>query len=62
MESKLMSKTFLWMFIGLFVTFLTGLFVSINPTMLFNVFNSATYIILCIVELVLVIALSANYE
>lgn len=60
MENKLMSKTFLWMCIGLLVTFLTGYFVSHNEVMIVNIFKNSTYIILCIVELVLVIALSAK--
>lgn len=60
MENKLMSKTFLWMCIGLLVTFLTGYFVSHNEVMIVNIFKNSTYIILCIVELILVIALSAK--
>lgn len=60
MENKLMSKTFLWMCIGLLVTFVTGYFVSHNEMMIINIFRNSTYIILCIVELVLVIALSAK--
>lgn len=60
MENKLMSKTFFWMFVGLLVTFLTGYFVSHNEVMIINIFRNSTYIILCIVELILVIALSAK--
>ncbi len=60
MENKLMSKTFFWMFAGLLVTFLTGYFVSHNEVMLINIFKNSTYIILCIVELILVIVLSAK--
>lgn len=62
MTSKLMSKTFMWMFVGLFITFVTGYLVSTNETMIINIFKNSTYIILCIVELVLVIALSAKIK
>lgn len=60
MENKLMSKTFLWMFVGLFITFLTGFMVSFNETMIINIFTGPTYLILCIVELILVIFLSSK--
>lgn len=60
MENKLMSKTFFWMFVGLLVTFLTGYFVSHNEVMIINLFRNSTYLILCVVELILVIALSAK--
>ena len=60
MSNKLMSKTFLWMFIGLLVTFLTGFIVAHNETMLVNIFSGPMYLIFCITELVLVIILSAR--
>ncbi len=60
MTNKLMSKTFLWMFAGLLVTFLTGYFVSNNEVMIINIFKNSTYLILCVVELILVIVLSAK--
>ncbi len=60
MENKLMSKTFFWMFVGLLVTFLTGYFVSHNEVMIIKLFRNSTYLILCVVELILVIALSAK--
>ena len=55
-----MSKTFIWMFIGLLVTFLTGYVVSTNDRMLLNIFSGPIYIVLCIAELILVILLSAR--
>ncbi len=58
--NKLLSKSFLWMFIGLLITFLTGYFVSTNENMLEAIFNSALYIVFAIVELVLVIFISAR--
>ncbi len=60
MTNKLMSKTFLWMFAGLLVTFLTGYFVSNNEVMIINIFKNSTYLILCVVEIILVIVLSAK--
>lgn len=60
MTNKLMSKTFLWMCVGLLVTFLTGFFVAHNEVMIVNIFKNSTYLILCVVELILVIVLSAK--
>ncbi len=60
MDNKIYAKVFLWMFIGLLFTFGTGYFVSLNENMLINVFSGGTYLILAIVELVLVIILSAR--
>ncbi len=60
MKNQIMSKTFLWMFLGLFITFLTGYGVSHNEVMIMNIFQNSTYIILSIVELILVIVLSAR--
>ncbi len=62
MPNKLMSKTFLWMFVGLLVTFVTGYAVSHNETMIINIFKGPTYIILAIIELILVIAISAKVQ
>lgn len=58
-SNKLFSKVFMWMFIGLAITFGIGYYVSINPNMLFNVFGSY-YWLLIIAELVVVIWLSAR--
>ncbi len=59
-ESKnIFSKVFMWMFIGLAITFGIGYYVSINPNMLFNIFGSY-YWLLIIAELVVVIWLSAR--
>lgn len=62
MKNKIMSKTFIWMFIGLLITFITGYGVSINETMIINIFKNSTYIILAIIELALVIFLSARVK
>ena len=60
MKNKLISNVFLWMFVGLLVTFLTGYFISTNERMLLTVFSTGAYIIFAIVELILVIVLSAR--
>ena len=58
-ENKLISKTFLWMFIGLAITFGVGYCVSCNENMLFNLFSGYKWLVLIIAEFGLVIALSA---
>lgn len=61
MESKsLYAKVFMWMFIGLLVTFLTGYIVSINENMLINIFGKNIWIFLTIAELILVMVLSVR--
>ena len=58
-ENKIISKTFLWMFIGLAITFGVGYYVSGNENMLYNLFSGYKWFALVIVEFVIVIALSA---
>lgn len=60
MNNKILSKSFIWMFIGLLVTFITGYAVAHNETMIINIFKNSVYWILCLVELGLVIFLSAR--
>lgn len=55
--NKLIPKTFLWMFVGLMVTFVTGYVISINETMLESVLGSMYWVIV-IIELALVFFLS----
>lgn len=59
-NNKVFGKVFMWMFIGLLITFLTGYVVSSNDNMLYNIFSGGTYFILIIIELALVIYLSAR--
>lgn len=59
-NNKAFGKVFMWMFIGLLITFLTGYVVSSNDNMLYNIFSDGTYFILIIIELVLVVYLSAR--
>ena len=54
------SKIFMWMCIGLLVTFATGFFVSTNENMLVSIFSSGMYFILVIAELATVIFLTAR--
>lgn len=58
--NKVMPKVFLWMFIGLFVTFLTGYVITTNERMLLSVFSKGSYMIFLVVEVILVILLSAR--
>ena len=60
MNTTILAKVFGWMFIGLLVTFITGYFVSMNINMLLNLFTTAGLVILLIVEVGLVIFLSAR--
>lgn len=53
------SKVFMWMFIGLLVTFATGYFVSTNENMLLAVFSD-WYFFLVIAEFAVVIFLTAR--
>ena len=57
-NNKIFAKIFLWMFLGLIVTFGVGYYVSTQEVMLENIFKSSTYWIVFIVEIVLCIVLS----
>lgn len=58
--NRLLSKTFLWMFLGLFVTFITGYIVSINENMLLSIFGGPIFWVIIILEFALVIFFSAR--
>lgn len=58
--NKLLSKSFLWMFVGLMVTFITGYVVASSEDMLYAIFDSSLYWIFALVELALVIFFSAR--
>ena len=60
MGKNIFAKVFLWMFVGLFVTFATGIYVSTNENMIYNIFSTSAYWIIFIAELLLVIFLSAR--
>ena len=57
---KIIPKVFLWMFIGLAVTFGTGSIIANNPSAVTEIFKGSSVFILVIVEIALVIFLSAR--
>lgn len=58
--NKVYAKMFLWLGVGLLITFLTGYIVSENQNMLEFMFKGSTWMICAIIEVVLVIFLSAR--
>ena len=60
MNNKFLSKVFGWMFIGLLITFGTGFLVSSNENMLMNNLSGPGLAVILIMELLLVIFLSAR--
>ena len=58
--NKLFSKIFMWLCLGLLVTFGVAYTVSSNDNMVNNLFADGKYLIVWIVELVVVIILSAR--
>lgn len=60
MENKIYSKVYLWLFIGLLVTFLTGAYTATNKDALAVIFTKGYYWIFAILELVIAIFLSAR--
>lgn len=60
MNNKFLSKVFCWMFIGLLVTFGTGFLVSSNENILINVLSGPGLAVILIMEIALVIFLTAR--
>lgn len=60
MKNNLYSKMFMWMFVGLLITFLVGYYVSMNENMIYNIFATKFYWVIYIAEIVTVIVLSAR--
>ena len=60
MKNNLYSKMFMWMFVGLLITFLVGYYVSTNENMIYNIFATKFYWVIYISEFVTVIVLSAR--
>lgn len=58
--NQVLSKVFIWMFVGLALTFGVGYYVSTNNTMLYNIFSDGKFIIFAIVEIIMAIVLSAR--
>jgi len=55
---KVFSKVFMWLFIGLALTFGVAYTVSTNEAMVYNLFGDGKYLFVWIAELVVVIVLS----
>lgn len=55
---KVFSKVFMWLFIGLALTFGVAYTVSMNENMVYNLFGGGKYLIVWIAELVVVFILS----
>ncbi len=60
MVQNYLSKVFLWMFIGLLVTFSTGVLVAGNANALETIFSSGMYWLIIVAEFITVIVLSAR--
>ena len=60
-ENKIFSKVFMWMFIGLLITFGVGAIVAANENMVYNVFHNL-YIWLVLAQFGVVIFLSARLQ
>ena len=60
MENKVYSKVYFWLFIGLLVTFLTGIYTATNKDALAVIFTQGFYWIFLLIELGLAIFLSAR--
>lgn len=60
MNNKVLSKSFLWMAIGLLITFATGYFVYSNERILYSIFSGGLHWIFIIAEFILVMYLSVR--
>jgi len=60
MENKIYSKVYLWLFIGLLVTFATGAYTATNEDALSVIFSKGYYWIFVLIELGVAIFLSAR--
>ncbi len=58
--NKIFSKVFMWLCLGLLVTFGVAYTVSTNDNMVYNLFSGGKYLFVWIAELVVVILLSAR--
>lgn len=58
--NKIFSKVFLWMFIGLAITFGIAYYVSTNDNMIYNMFSGNKFWFFWIVEFLIVLFLSAR--
>ena len=58
--SKFMSKVYLWMSIGLAITFVTGVTIAGNANVIETIFSTSLYWFIIIAEIITVIVLSAR--
>ena len=58
--NKVLSKVFMWLFVGLALTFGVGYYVSTNDTMLYNIFSGGKYLIFAIIEVIIAIVLATR--
>lgn len=58
--NNIMRNVFLWMAFGLLITFATGYYVAISPNIIEKVFSIGGYLTLAIIEIALVVILSAR--
>lgn len=60
MNNALYSKIYLWMFVGLLVSFVTGYYVSTQPNIVYNIFSSGWAWLIIIIEIGIAIFLSSR--
>lgn len=60
MENSLYSKVYVWMFIGLFISFLSGYFLSINPSIVYSIMLTNKFWLIIILELGIAIFFGAR--
>ena len=58
--NKIFAKIFLWMFLGLMLTFGVAYYISTQDNIVYNLFSNSKYLIIWIIEIVVVVVLSAR--
>lgn len=59
-NNRIFSKVFMWLFVGIFLSFGVAYYVSTNENMIYNIFSTSKYYFIILAEFVLVIFLSAR--
>ncbi len=57
-RNELYPKVFMWLTLGLLITFVTGYTVSLNTTMLQNILKGGSYMLIVVIELVIALYFS----
>lgn len=60
MKKNALSKVFGWMFVGLFITFVSAYIVSLNTNMLQNIYSGGTYWLFLVAEILIAVFLSVR--